>query len=299
MLLDGYTIDGNPNSAKRHSSYIAYWESVKNGDRKRRRRSTDGVRLRRDTNKSKGNYARFQEKSTGRVVVANYQLTGKRDEKMNSFEFADGGLTYETLAEADAAKKVFLAEIEAKLGKGRFWQKVKKVPPPKTQKGYDSSLQMYDHYENAMKFITEHVEENNPQKAKSEERSNTENQPFFMYFPYRAPHAPFHHNLTVEEIEKYLPYNLHGKVGEQIGLFDELIGKMMAHLHDLDIADNTMVIFTSDNGPDMGAFEMMNALGHTRTQMLRGLKASGKFSNFFWPMKSKYRTKIPITLGSL
>jgi len=282
VLLDGYTIDGNPNSAKRHSSYIAYWESVKNGDRKRRRRSTDGVRLRRDTNKSKGNYARFQEKSTGRVVVANYYLTGKRDEKMNSFEFADGGQTYKTLAEANAAKTVLLAEIAARRGKGsKLWQKVKSVPPPKTQKGYDSSVQMYDHYENAMKFITDHVEENNPQKKKSEGRSNTENQPFFMYFPYRAPHAPFHHNLTVDEIQEYFPYAVHGKVGEHIGLFDQVIGKMMVHLHDLDIADNTMVIFTSDNGPDMGAFEKMNALGHTRTQMLRGLKASGKFLENF------------------
>jgi len=60
-LLDGYTVDGNPESPLRHTNYVAYWTAIKegygsglNGDsRKRRRRSSAGHRLRRDTGRTR------------------------------------------------------------------------------------------------------------------------------------------------------------------------------------------------------------------------------------------------------
>ena len=78
--------------------------------------------------------------------------------------------------------------------------------------------------------------------------------------------------------ESRLPYATLGKPGEQIGLFDSYIGNIMKKLHDLKIAENTFVIFTSDNGPDGGAgrgvFHMYNKYNHMRMGMMRGNKAS-------------------------
>ena len=97
-----------------------------------------------------------------------------------------------------------------------------------------------------------------------------------MYAAFRAPHAPYSHNLTAEEIADFLPYSIIGKPGEQIGLLDLYIGRIMKKLHDLAIADNTLVIFTSDNGPDGSVFRLFNKLGHIRMGTMRGKKAAGK-----------------------
>ena len=73
-----------------------------------------------------------------------------------------------------------------------------------------------------------------------------------------------------------MPYASMGKPGEQIGLFDSYIGNIMKKLKNLDIADNTIVIFTSDNGPDggpdRGVFKMYNKFNHMRMGMMRGNK---------------------------
>ena len=96
-----------------------------------------------------------------------------------------------------------------------------------------------------------------------------------MYLSFRAPHAPFSHNLTEEEIGDFLPYSIIGKPGEQIGLLDLYIGRIMKTLHDLKIAENTMVLFTADNGPDTSAYKLFNKMGHIRTASMRGKKAAG------------------------
>ena len=45
----------------------------------------------------------------------------------------------------------------------------------------------------------------------------------------------------------------------------------MAKLTELQIADHTMVVFTSDNGPDRGGFYFLNKMGHLRMGTLRGM----------------------------
>ena len=101
-----------------------------------------------------------------------------------------------------------------------------------------------------------------------------------MYMGLRAPHTPYSHNLTLEEIQDFLPYAIQGKPGEQIGLLDMYIGQIMKTLHDLNIADNTMVVFTADNGADSSAFKMFNDLGHIRMGTMRGKKAAVYEGNF-------------------
>ena len=84
--------------------------------------------------------------------------------------------------------------------------------------------------------------------------------------------------MTEEEIANFLPYPVLGKPGEQIGLLDQYVGEIMKLLHDLKIAENTLVLFTADNGPDSTSFKMFNKVfGHLRTSMLRGQKHASMY----------------------
>ena len=69
---------------------------------------------------------------------------------------------------------------------------------------------------------------------------------------------------------EFYPQAAIGKPGEQLVLFDEYVGNVMKSLHDLKVADNTFIIFTSDNGPDVGTFKMANRFGHLRMATMRG-----------------------------
>ena len=74
------------------------------------------------------------------------------------------------------------------------------------------------------------------------------NRPFFMYLAFNAPHTPL--QATREEYDK-LPQIKDEKTrvyGAMIAQLDRRIGDVMAKLKELGIDDNTLVIFTSDNG---------------------------------------------------
>ena len=75
-----------------------------------------------------------------------------------------------------------------------------------------------------------------------------------MYLSFRAPHRPNSHSLDIDpkNPNPHMPYLSLGKPAEQLKQFDQFVGNIMKKLHDLQIADNTLIFFTSDNGPDQG-----------------------------------------------
>jgi arylsulfatase A-like enzyme len=91
--------------------------------------------------------------------------------------------------------------------------------------------------------------------------------PFFAYLPYLQPHSEYQvpeefREPYVDEFPK-VPYD-DGREGYNdpehgyatyagmISHLDYQVGEIMTLLDDLDIADNTILIFTSDNGPQGG-----------------------------------------------
>ncbi len=87
------------------------------------------------------------------------------------------------------------------------------------------------------------IENNNPQKTDS---------PFFIYFPTQLPHGPvaipkvhpdFIHNENLTEIEK--------EYASMVKMLDDDVGRIRTKLEELNIADNTIIIFTSDNGHEI------------------------------------------------
>lgn len=74
--------------------------------------------------------------------------------------------------------------------------------------------------------------------------------PFFLYLPYSAPHSPF--QARDEWIQPYREQGLNRIVATtyaMIGRMDEGIGQILDTLDREGLAENTIVAFTSDNGP--------------------------------------------------
>ena len=81
--------------------------------------------------------------------------------------------------------------------------------------------------------------------------------PFFLYLPHFAVHSP--HEAKKDLIEKFKPKppvggHNNATYAAMIYSVDESVGRVMAVLDELKLADNTVVIFSSDNG-GVGGYE--------------------------------------------
>lgn len=73
--------------------------------------------------------------------------------------------------------------------------------------------------------------------------------PFFMYVPHHSVHVPLQVNEAIFNKYKELGYDHNTTVTRgMIEVLDNYIGQLLDLLEEYDIADNTLIIFTSDNG---------------------------------------------------
>jgi len=73
-----------------------------------------------------------------------------------------------------------------------------------------------------------------------------QDQPFFLYVPFFMPHVP----LFVSD--PFLGKSGAGLYGDAIVELDDSIGRILAELKKCGLEENTIVIFSSDNGPYIG-----------------------------------------------
>ncbi|UCC98661.1 MAG: sulfatase-like hydrolase/transferase [Phycisphaerales bacterium] len=76
-------------------------------------------------------------------------------------------------------------------------------------------------------------------------------EPFFLYLAYNAPHTPIQPPTDWLERVKRREPGISDKRAKLVALIEHLddgIGKVVACLRDCGVSDNTLVIFTSDNG---------------------------------------------------
>lgn len=89
------------------------------------------------------------------------------------------------------------------------------------------------------------------------------NEPFFVYLPYTFPHIPLH---ASDAFRGTSARGLYGDVVEEI---DWSVGQILAALEELGLEENSLVFFTSDNGPWLIMEERGGSAG-----LLRGGKGS-------------------------
>lgn len=93
-------------------------------------------------------------------------------------------------------------------------------------------------------------------------------EPFFIYFPLNAPHTPI---VPSEEWLGKSGINIYGDFTMQV---DDCVGQVLAALDEHGLAEDTLIIFTTDNGCSPQAnFEELRAAGHEPSYIYRGHKA--------------------------
>ena len=116
-------------------------------------------------------------------------------------------------------------------------------------------------------------------------------QPFFLFYSLTEPHVP-RMPSTMFKGKSGLGFR-----GDAIMQLDWSVGQIMALLDQLDIARNTILIFTSDNGPVLddgyedGAVTQLS--GHTPWGPLRGGKYSTYEAGTRIPFIVRWPKKIP------
>jgi arylsulfatase A-like enzyme len=75
-------------------------------------------------------------------------------------------------------------------------------------------------------------------------------QPFFLYLAYNAPHGPL--QATEKYLKQYEHIDDHKRrtYAAMVTAMDDGIGSLLYNLTELDILDNTVIFFLSDNGGD-------------------------------------------------
>lgn len=139
-------------------------------------------------------------------------------------------------------------------------------------------------------FIHEQVLPDITQKTINFIRENAnEDQPFFVYMPLPAPHTPI---LPTAEFQG--KSGLDNLYGDFVIMVDWVVGEVVKSLEEQGVADNTVIIFTSDNGcSNQADFEQLATKGHDPSYVFRGHKADifegGHRVPFIvsWPAKVK------------
>ena len=97
-------------------------------------------------------------------------------------------------------------------------------------------------------------------------------EPFFLYFPLTSPHTPVVPN------RQFIGRSGAGIYGDFVCKVDWGVGEIMAALERKGIADDTLLIFTSDNGPECipaaggGCYEVARQYDHFSMGDFRGAK---------------------------
>lgn len=104
---------------------------------------------------------------------------------------------------------------------------------------------------------------------------------FFINLWYDAPHSPWECiEPFCKEYSSIMPDNIHINYASMISNMDYNIGKIMILLDELNISNNTLIIFTSDNGPENDVGSAGKYKGKKRSVLEGGIKVPAML---YWP----------------
>ncbi|MCC5844317.1 MAG: arylsulfatase [Verrucomicrobia bacterium] len=117
-----------------------------------------------------------------------------------------------------------------------------------------------------------------------------EDKPFFLYLPLNSPHGPIVPSESWQGRSEIGPY------GDFIMETDDVVGRVLAALKANGLEENTLVIFTSDNGcsePCAEAHVLEREHGHYPSAHLRGYKSDIWEGGHRVPFVARWPGRIP------
>ncbi len=119
-------------------------------------------------------------------------------------------------------------------------------------------------------------------------RRETPDRPFFLFHSMQAVHLP---SFAAEEFKNKSGSGPHG---DFIFEMDHIVGRLLDALKQEKIADNTIVIFTSDNGPEVDAVHgMRNDHQHDGSRPWRGIKRDNWEGGHRVPFIVRWPDRVP------
>ncbi|QXP63050.1 arylsulfatase [Polaribacter sp. HaHaR_3_91] len=117
---------------------------------------------------------------------------------------------------------------------------------------------------------------------------NQENaqKPFFLYMAFPSPHAPIIPNEEFRGKSKAGPY------GDWVYQTDDAVGQILEALKLIKADENTIVIFTSDNGSEIYAYNRIKNYNHDSSHPFRGVKRDVYEGGHHVPFVVKWPKKI-------
>lgn len=98
------------------------------------------------------------------------------------------------------------------------------------------------------------------------EKQKDTKKPFFLYFPMNAPHTPW------VPTNQFVGTSTAGEYGDFVQMVDTEVGKILQALEENGLEENTLVVFTSDNGAYWRE-EFIEKFNHRSNFNFRGMKS--------------------------
>ncbi len=109
--------------------------------------------------------------------------------------------------------------------------------------------------------------------------------PFFLYFPMPAPHTPWLPTAG------FIGRSNAGEYGDFVQMVDDAIGKLLRSIDSLGLSENTMIVFTSDNGP-YWRDNFVKQYNHHAAGQFRGMKGDAFEGGHRVPLIVRYPKKV-------
>jgi arylsulfatase A len=156
-------------------------------------------------------------------------------------------------------------------------------------RGGDPDFEAFDMEEAQMYYINQTVKyiDANGGRVDYPNFNLKEGAPFFVYY---CPHIPHWPHVPAKQFQGKTNMGYYGDFVYQL---DWAVGQILEALERNNMLDNTLIIFTSDNGPEVQTYEYINDFGHFSMGSWRGLKRTVWEAGHRVPFIVSWKDKVP------
>ncbi len=99
------------------------------------------------------------------------------------------------------------------------------------------------------------------------EEQAQQDHPFFLYWSWTSPHTP------ISPSPEFIGSTEAGGYGDYVHQSDASLGRLLKELEKQQLLDNTLIVFTADNGAEKFSYERARKYNHRSMGPLRGTKS--------------------------